>query len=367
MKTNSLLSLLSVTAAAALTACGGGGGSGSTTPTPPSSYTATCPDGATKTSALSQADALAQCPVVVPTASTIVTSVPTPTYAVGSEELAAFNLLNAERSQCGFGLLKQNVTLDVSAQGHADWLNINWYIGHYQIAGTPGFTGLAPEDRMTAAGYAPAGSFLHSETEYASGSTKAGAGTLGVRRLLNGPYHLIPAMIRGFADVGVAVRNVADISTSLPNNKTELVIDYASLESTGMQAVPAGTVRTYPCQGSTNIVPSLTNERPSPVPDRNLGVAPLGSSIAVVGDAGTTLVITSALVTGPDGAAVTLRTPITSLNDPNITNGVSYFNTNEAFISADAPLVALTSYQVTITGTNNGVAFSRSFSFTTGN
>jgi hypothetical protein len=86
-----------------------------------------------------------------------------------------------------------------------------------------------------------------------------------------------------------------------------------------------------------------------------------------VGDAGTTLVITSALVTGPDGAAVTLRTPITSLNDPNITNGVSYFNTNEAFISADAPLVALTSYQVTITGTNNGVAFSRSFSFTTGN
>ncbi len=56
-----------------LVACGGGGGSGSGSP---AATTFTWP-------------------------STLVTSVPAPTYAAASQELAAFNLLNDERS-CDF-------------------------------------------------------------------------------------------------------------------------------------------------------------------------------------------------------------------------------------------------------------------------
>ena len=65
--------------AATLAACGGGGG-----------------------------DAPAPTPAPAPAPATladVVTSVPTPTYAAGSEALAAFNTLNAERSRCGFGMV----------------------------------------------------------------------------------------------------------------------------------------------------------------------------------------------------------------------------------------------------------------------
>lgn len=42
-------------------------------------------------------------------------------------------------------------------------------------------------------------------------------------------------------------------------------------------------------------------------------------------------------------------------------------NSNEAYITADAPLDALSTYQATINGIDNGTAFSRTRQFTTGN
>lgn len=139
---NPIYKLSTLVSVALLVACGGGGGGGTaSTPTPNPTPTPT----PTPT------------PVVV--TSNIVTSVSTPTYAPVSEELAAFNLLNAERLRCGFGLLAQNPALDTAARGHADWLLINNYTGHYQIAGTTGFTGLTPDDRLVAAGYGTSGSF----------------------------------------------------------------------------------------------------------------------------------------------------------------------------------------------------------------
>ena len=50
----------------------------------------------------------------------LVGSVRSSTYAASSEELQAFNRLNAERSQCGFGLLAQSIQLDAAAKAHND-------------------------------------------------------------------------------------------------------------------------------------------------------------------------------------------------------------------------------------------------------
>lgn len=362
----SLPLILSLMAAAALTACGGGSGGGSSTPSADGSgsaktFTYTCADKTSRTSTVSLLDAQSQCPSNV--TSSLVTSVPALTYPAGSEELAALTLLNAQRQHCGFGLLKQNAKLDVAAKGHADWLVLNGYSGHFQSAGTPGFTGVAPEDRMTAAGYGAAGSFEHSETANTTGGAEKDKGVWAVRGLLNAPYHLM-AMIRGYRDVGVAVRTSADAGDTA-HTRLAINIDYAAKKDKGYQTSSAGTVRTYPCEGSTGVDYALRNESPNPVPGRNLGSSPIGSTVAIVGDAGTTLTITSASMTGPAGA-VTLLAPITSKNDPNKVSGVSYFFNNEAFITPDAPLLPSTTYQVNISGTNDGKPFSRSFGFTTG-
>ena len=344
MKKNMKLGL-TVLALAALAACGGGGSSPATGPVVvPSPVTA------------------------VPVNSNIVVSVGPANYATASEESAAWSLLNAERSFCGFGLLNQNLALDKAAKAHADWQIVNNYLSHYEVAtGTVGFTGVSPSDRIVAAGYGPGNSF--SSTDETSSNVginnKLGYGNFGMRNLLNAPYHAA-ALIKGFRDGGVSVRNDTDSSSTF-GARLVLQVNLATKVADGSQTVDSSTVLTYPCEGTVGVNRQLVNETPNPVPGRNLATSPLGSSVQVLIREGNTLAITSAtMINVATSASVILRTPITAANDPNATAGGNYLQKNQGFISPDAPLDGNTKYQVTVNGTNNGVAFSRTFSFTTG-
>jgi hypothetical protein len=341
-KTTSLNRLMGLVFVAGLTACGGGGGDtpASTAPAPVS--------------------------VPPPASPAIVSSVPTPTYAAGSEELAAFTLLNTERERCGFGLLAQNAKLDIASKSHSEWVLINRVPGHFETAGTPGFTGVSPLDRAIAVGYGISQySVVTSETAVTF-KTKVGAGLLGSRELLNAPYHLM-GMLRGYRDVGVAIRDTSDVGGSV-NPFAELNFDFGYQHLAGAQTAAPGSLRTYPCAGTTNVIRSLVNESPNPAPGRDLSVSPLGSSVGMAIDVGHILAITGAsMMNVATGATVVLRAPITGSNDPNATATTYYIEKNEGFISADAPLTANTSYQVTINATDNGVVLAtRTFTFTTG-
>lgn len=365
MKTLNAKTLVALASLVILAACGGGSSGGSTTSTTPTVFSVTCPDLTVKTSTVSLADAQAKCVVTPPVVrGTIVTSVPAATYAAGSEELAAFNLFNAERKNCGYGLVAQNDKLDVSSKGHSDYLLINGdgAIGHYQTVGNPGFTGVDPQAREAAAGYGN-GSFKASEVTVKLGAaTKVGQGVFMVRNLLNAPYHAV-AMTRGYRDTGFSVRDSADVGIAL-NNRTAGNIDLGYKFADGMQKPAAGSLRTYPCEGSTGVNRFLAEETPSPVPTRNLAASPLGTSIAIAGDVGTTLALTSAsMINVATNAVITMRVPVTSVNDPY---GATYLLPNEGYVLADASLEPLTAYKVTINGTNNSASFSRTFTFTTG-
>jgi uncharacterized protein YkwD len=339
------LNFVAAAFAATLVACGGGGGGGST-PTPSTPVVAATLSPAT----------------TVP----IVTSVPAATYTAGSEEKAAFDLLNAERAACGFGLLAQNAALDTAATGHADWLLTNGYTGHYQSQPSIGFTGMTPQERAASAGYGLSGSFDYGEVESDQNGPKIGSGVIEARGLLNSPYHLM-FMLRGHRDIGIAVRDKSNQAIS-PNNRHAVNIGMGVKYTSPMQAPAAGSIRTYPCNGSTGVDRQMFGENPNPVPGRNLLTLPLGSSIGIVADVGHTVTINNAtMINVSTSSNVVVRPAITAANDPNSIAGVSYFGANEAYIAADAPLAALTTYQATINGTDNGVAFSRTFQFTTGN
>lgn len=350
MKSNKFnhLSVVAVAISAALlSACGGGGGGSATLGTnvsaPPAAVTPT--------------------PVVL--TSNIVTSAPAANYTTGSEEALAYALLNSERVACGFGALAQNTKLDDAARGHANWNQVNNYVGHYQVAGTPGFTGVSASDRYVAAGYA-ASAGLFSQNDDASAffgtNTKTGAGSLAIRNLLNAPYHM-RSLLAGYREVGISVRNATE-SGSTHGARVDTQVNPAYKSADGEQIIGTSDVVTYPCQGTTGVKPSLNNELPNPVPGRNLATNPLGSSIYIMVRPGNALVITnSSLIATASGAVIALRAPVTASNDPN----TGFYTGNDAYIAADAPMTANTQYTFTYSGTNNGTVFTnRSFTFTTG-
>ena len=342
----SRLGLISAAGLLALLAACGGGGDGSAAPAAPGQSASPA----------------------TPSPS-IVTATDAPAYPNGSEELAAYTLLNAERNRCGFGLLASNAALDAAARAHADYLIINSLNTHLENATLfpEGFTGADPATRIKAQGYLDAGGLTDEFAFFTTSNpiqSELGIGELGIRALLNAPYHL-NGLMTGYRDVGVAVRSNAD--TGRGSRGIFVQINAAYKASVGPQLLGSSEVKTYPCDGATGINRQLTNETPNPVPGRDLSTSPLGSSVFIAVREGNQLGITSAAMTNAStGQAVVLRAPVTSANDPYGPCVTGCFGPHQAYVVPDAPLQANTAYTVMIRGTNNGTAFSRTFTFTTG-
>jgi len=300
----------------------------------------------------------------------LVTTPAAPTgYAPGSEELAAYTLLNAERGRCGFGLLAASAPLNAAARAHAHYQSINSLSSHLQSGSQfpEGFTGTDPAARVRAQGYTDLGGVTDEFAFFTSSSpplSKRGIGVLGIRGLLNAPYHL-NGLMTGYRDVGIAVRSNED--TGKGQQGVFVQVNAAYTASAGPQLPGSSDVQTYPCEGTTGVNRQLTNETPNPVPGRDLRTAPLGSTVYIAVREGNRLRITSAAMTrAATGEAVALRTPVTSANDPYGPCLTGCFGPHQAYVVPDAPLLADMAYTVMLGGTNNGAVFSRSFTFSTG-
>jgi uncharacterized protein YkwD len=325
---------------ATLTGCGGGGGGGEATTT---SATETTP--ATETSTFA--------------ASTIGNfSAPTSTYA--GEKKVAFDLINAVRGQCGFGSVAQNAALDAAAVAHTNYnvlnpLDANTVTMHGEIAGRPGFTGASIAERYQVQNYGTGVTYWTGGEVISQSPTVTG----GVRMLLNAPYHEA-IMLSGFKEVGV------EVSAPQPSGNSNLTMNFGgrgpSIE--GMRQLQSSTdVLTFPCEGSTEVYHTLRNESPNPVPGRDLFANPLGASLYIQLRVGRTLAIQSAVVTRVStGVVVTLRPTMTQANDP-----AKHLLGHQAIVTADVPLARNAAYSANITGTNNGVPFTKNFTFTTSN
>ncbi|MDM0029121.1 CAP domain-containing protein [Variovorax saccharolyticus] len=337
-KYNDVLACLTASAALCLLAACGGGGSGG---------------GGAGLPAITPAAATTE---AAPTPST---SSPTPP---GSEELAAFALLNKERVGCGFGALERNAHLDAAATGHANWQLLNNVASHVQSEGTPGFTGVTPRNRAATAGYESTSVVGDEFSGVIGRSAATGFGAQGIRTLLSAPYHLL-GLVAGYRDVGLSVMSSDAAGTTKKLSRVMLQVNLGYTATQGGELPhAAGTVLSYPCEGTTDTSVGFTNETPNPIPSRDLVSSPLGQAIYLVGDADKNLVISSSLVqeTGT-GNTVSLVAPFVKANDPN-----SILKSNEAFILPDALLKPSTQYKVTIVGTNDGTSFTKAFSFKTG-
>jgi uncharacterized protein YkwD len=354
--------------ALALGACGGGGSSTDTVAG--NLYTASCADGSIRTSVISIADAQSLCPAAAPPPATYTAIVQRPqpsTYPAGSEQKAAFDLLNQERLACGFGTLAQNAALDTAALNHSMYQFINNVSTHEEdkVLYPNGFTGQNVLDRVWYAGYGPPASVRQASEDFAEGyrasatASTVGDGIFYTRALLSAPVHLASMM----SDADAAGTAFVDSGTiagySFGGRRTMALFNFGFQAK---QSLGSSAVVTYPCQGSTGIVWKISNETPGPIPGRDLSVDPIGPGIVVKVAADRVLVISAASVVNTNTGGATSTYILNAANDPS--GGV--VGPNQAVVIPLAPLAASTIYQVNVSGTQGGVPFSRSFTFTTG-
>lgn len=323
---NSKLSMAAIAASLLVAACGGGGGSSrNASSAAPASGAST------------------------PTTTTNPANLTTPQYPADSFHLAAFNLLNQQRQQCGFPALQENTALDQASAAHAQYLASNSVVSDTEVAGNPGFTGASFDDRAAHFGYAlNNGSVGVSGGFYTNATlTEAEYGQRAIYGLMAGVYHIA---IAASPTNTVGIGKVATASNGFP-------AEWYSMTLANYQQVTTNGPLTFPCQGTTGVEYSSGGEMPTPPATSGNW----GTPVAVAGNATDTIVMQTGSMTDSSAHVIALQV-LDSAKDPNKILpkwlGVAYPTT---------PLSPNSQYTVSLTGTDNGVTFSRSFTFTTGN
>lgn len=307
--------------AALLSACGGGGGGSSSTPSTPTT------------------------PVTPPQTSTCVTSTPGVPVATGDTAKDGFNWFNYRRAAIGLTMLSCNQMLMTAAAGHSNYLMLNNVVSHDQVSGNPGFTGLHVSDRMAAAGYILNAPYAYGEVISAvsdrSGSTHA-------EELIAAIYHRFIIFEPKFKEMGSGAATRSD-------GYTYFTTDMAA--TNGLAAgLGLGKIVVYPYDGQTSIPTSFDSdtESPDPVPNQNT----VGYPVSVHADITATITVTSFTIKPHSGLQMSTRVVSNTDEDP----------AGRLHAVAIVPLAVLspgTTYDVSFSGTVDGTAVTKNWSFTT--
>jgi uncharacterized protein YkwD len=201
--------------------------------------------------------------------------------AVAAVEMLSFH--NQLRYAIGAPTIPADPRIVLAAQRHADYSTLNGVGGHYETPGLPGFSGVAPRDRLVAAGWSTA--FV---SEVATGGS---SGALAAQaQLWDAPYHRLGMMHPNATATGWGRSDLSGRSATVGN----FVYDF------GVR--PVEFVRS-PAHRQMNIPTSWSGrESPSPLPAGVSG--PVGYPIMVVYSAGQRVDMRAAEIVAPGGARV---------------------------------------------------------------
>lgn len=257
--------------------------------------------------------------------------------------------INYRRSQVGMSALAQNAKIDIAAQGHSDYQRINNIVTHVQTAGTQGFTGAQLQNRLAAAGYIIGSPNAIGEVIAASTN---GTGFFMAEQLITAIYHRFVIFEPVFKEIGSG-------SATNSANYTYFTADFAANNGYG-PGLAAGALATWPFNGQVDVPANFLSdyEEPDPVPDK--GVNEVGYPVSVHTNLTSKLTVKSFTIQ-VHGSTTPLSTRLLSqATDANMAT-----NTSAAAIVPLAKLAAGTTYDVSFTGTVDGAAVSKSWSFTT--
>jgi uncharacterized protein YkwD len=314
---------------ALLAACGGGGGSS---------------DEGGQTAAGVASGGSASSPTLTQTAIQQSAQDPNAPKYVNNPVIDGLNWINYRRTQTGLAALTRNSLIDTAAQAHSDYQKLNDTITHLETSGKPGFTGVTPGDRLSAAKYVfTQRSYAHGEVISATGDP---SGFGAVENLLAAIYHRYAILEPMFKEAGTGAAMVTNGYSYFTANFT----------TDGLApGIPGGTVVVYPFnnQQQIPIVFFSDREMPDPVPEQN----EVGYPVSVHANITSTINVQSFAIRPSGGADLPVRllTHQTDTETP----------VSAASIIPTGVLVPQTTYEVRFAGTVDGVAVERSWSFRT--
>ena len=240
--------------------------------------------------------------------------------------------LNELRFAAGAPTISADPRVVLAAQHHADYSSMNGTGGHYETAGLPGYTGVAPKDRVAAMGWST--SFVSEVAASYSGGINA------LEQLWDAPYHRLGMMHPNTVSTGWGHSDLSGRSTTVG----DFVYDFAP------RLVPF--VRS-PASGQSGIPTSWSgNESPSPLPSGVSG--PVGYPIMVVYSAAQGVQMRAAEIVTPSGA----RLPIYY--------GTQLWESDYQFVIPQQPLPSGTTLHVRFDITVGGQYVTNEWDFTTG-
>lgn len=306
----------------------------------------------------------------------LVTSVTPATYAAGTTEKGAWDLLMAQRTACGFGLLQQDSRLDTASAAHSSYLVKNSLdrfvnvLGHFEDPTWNYFTGNAPWDRTAHAGFPASVIEILNQFYSVQSNTAAPAWTAGealgassMRGLIETVYHARGAFWGGRSGGVGSVLATGPTGQAGANQTQYRIVSEISDEADALkQKLGSANIATWPCAGLTSVGGTFrpATESPNPFPDVTNSSTIYGTPVYLKADPGSVLVVSAATITKvSDGSTLAYR-QLTKANDT-----VGEITDNEVFLVPTTALAAGSSYTVHAVGTLNGVALTKDFSFST--
>ncbi|MDF3035003.1 MAG: hypothetical protein K0S28_277 [Paucimonas sp.] len=263
--------------------------------------------------------------------------------ATGNTAADGFNWFNYRRQQLGLRQLTHHAAVDQAAQAHSTYQQQNDLISHDETPGKPGFTGITLADRLTAAGYRFGRTYAYGEVIASSGTT---SGVSAAEDLIAAIYHRFVIFEPVFRQAGAGAATVT-------NGNTYFTVDFITDAFDGLGQ---GKFVHYPVDGQQGVPINFFSdyETPDPVPNRN----EVGYPVSIHADLGSTINVESFTIQPRGGAAMSARL-LTKATDQNTSTS------SAVAIVPLSRLARLTTYDVSFSGSVDGVAVSRNWSFTT--
>lgn len=340
-----------------LSGCGGGGNSGASS-TPVTPVVQACANGASNYPDCNFVPAQLQ------------TTVPTPPYAAGSEDLAAFVYFNDLRADLGLGKLNFSTELEKSAINHVNYLKINQAGDFTEDPSKPGFTGESTNARAVATGYTTTTYQANVSGGIALGNTKIGA----IKNLVDSVYHRNELFKQYWTDTGsgwICIDPTAAICNKGANG--EVLPDFLNIlvafRNNVKQRNASDFVMNYPMDKSTDVRISFVGETINPFPQYTDGLlwGKVGYPVSIAVEDSQTLAVQTFTVTEDGTSTPMIATLFTAQSDPN-----HRLAQNEAYLVTNTAMKTLTKYNVTFVGTSTMAgsktvrSVTKTWSFTTG-
>ncbi len=268
-------------------------------------------------------------------------SAPAAVNDTATDGLAWFNY---RRQQIGLSAMSRNPQLDQAALAHSVYQQKNNVISHDETPGSPGYTGSDLGQRIAATGYVfSSNRFAYGEVISATGST---SGFAAAEDLITAIYHRFVIFEPTFYETGGGSATVAGGYTYFTANFTANGLDHG---------LGRGMFVMYPRPSQQGVPVNFFSDRelPDPVPERN----EVGFPISVHADI-TSSVVVNTFTVQPQGGSPLAAKLLSSATDTETPSSV-------AAIIPIMPLASGTVHQVHFTGSVDGVAVDRSWSFTT--